>query len=130
MAKIKIVERESDVMKAIIDYLTLKNIITWRQNAGTAVHSDPNRKGGKRFVRFMRWVWPISNKIKEYSFLDLAGLTNTGIYWTIEVKIPGEYPNVAQINTIDLVKNRHGIAFWCNSVDMLIEKFKNFGVFI
>jgi len=127
---VKIKEKEKDIQKAISDYLTLKNIIHWRVNSGAAFHNDLNKKSGKRYIRFIYWLYPSSTKIKGYNFLDLAGIINGGLYFTIEVKRTGELPSVEQYNTIDLIKFRGAIAFWADSVDMMLEKFKQFGIFL
>ena len=119
--KIKILEH--DVQKTITDYLTYKNIICWRTNSGAMKIAD-------RFIKFMSWIWPISSKIKSYSFLDISGMLDGGRYFTIEIKTPGKKPTDAQNNTISLICNRGGIAFYADSVDMMLEKFKNeFGVY-
>jgi len=112
---------ESDVLITISEYLALKNIIHWRQNAGAMHKKD-------RYIQFARWMYPQSTKIREYSFLDLAGILSDGRFFVIEVKRPGETPTKAQLNTIELINMKDGIAFWANSLEMMIEKFKKRGV--
>jgi hypothetical protein len=111
---------ERDVQAACLEYLILHSIPCWRQNSGMMTIS-------RRFIRFLTWKWPRSTKVKPLKFLDIAGFLPDGKYFTIEIKVPGEEPNKGQQNTIDMIVNRGGVAFWADSVDMMVEKFKQFG---
>lgn len=111
---------ENDVQSACFNYLILHSIVCWRQNSGVM-------RLAKRFIRFLIWKFPKSTRAKPLKFLDIAGFLPDGKYFTIEIKVPRKEPSEGQQNTIDMIINRGGVAFWVDSVDMMIKKFKGFG---
>jgi len=111
---------EDEVQVACLNYLILHSICCWRQNSGMMTRAQ-------RFIRFLIWKFPKSTKAKPLKFLDIAGFLPDGKYFTIEMKAPGKTPDKGQQNTIDMVVAGGGVAFWTNSVDMMINKLKGFG---
>ena len=56
---------------------------------------------------------------------DLIACSPTGRFWSIEVKKPGEEPSKLQFYNIDEVEERGGVAFWCDSFQSFLMKYKN-----
>jgi len=53
--------------------------------------------------------------------LDLYGMTKTGRYFEIEVKMPGEKPTIDQKQRIEKIQRYGGIAGWATSIDEALE---------
>lgn len=115
----RIKQTENEVKRDIEEYMALKHIIGWRQNSGASVGEHKEKT---RFFRFLRWVWPA--KDEQLVFLDYAGVRN-GIYWTCEAKATGKKPTDNQQYTIYFWINEGCIAFWADSLDMFIEKWRS-----
>ncbi len=56
---------------------------------------------------------------------DIVSCSSTGRFWSIEVKKPGEKPSRLQLFNIEYVLNRNGIAFWCDSYEDFLVKYKD-----
>ena len=56
---------------------------------------------------------------------DIISCDNTGRFWSIEVKQPGERPRKLQDWNLNEVAKRKGVAFWCDSYDDFLVKFNN-----
>lgn len=92
--------KEREILKAILEYLTLKGYLCWRNNTG----GFKNSKG-----HFFKFGLVGSG--------DILGLSRGGTFFSIEVKVPGKVPTPAQVQFMkDIIKN-NGIAFVAYSVD-------------
>jgi hypothetical protein len=101
MTKVPI--RESEIVKAILEYLKLKGIYCFRNNTGAfkSVY-----KGKQRFHRY-----------GEVGSSDIIGITKKGLFLAIEVKRPGGKPTDKQIEFMGHINRNGGIAFVAYSVD-------------
>lgn len=120
---IKLKLSEKEIQSVISDWLTLNRIVHWRLNSG-AIYLENKftlRKKG-RLVRFAFFLYP---KGEALTFPDIAGIFQ-GIYFSIECKKPGAKPSPNQIKSIDLINSHGGLAFWTDSLSLVIEKFQIF----
>ena len=60
---------------------------------------------------------------------DIISCSPTGRFWAIEVKKPGEVPSDLQWDHIRQVQACNGIAFYCDSLDDFLFKYKKCAVF-
>ncbi len=104
--RIKILER--DVKKAILDYCAMRRIFVQVRNVG-AVQID------SRFIRFAK-----------PGQADLWGIIG-GRHFECELKAPGKKPTEAQLQWLDDCRAQGAIAFYCDSLDMFIEKMREAG---
>lgn len=93
--KLKISEKE--ISHLILQYLQLRKIFCWRSNTGAMT----GKHNGKQW--FMRFGLVGSG--------DIIGLTPSGRFFSIEVKVPGRPPTFEQIQFMNAVKHNNGIAF-------------------
>lgn len=116
--------KESDTLKLISNWLSLKSIVHWRQNSGAVIgtHTDKNDRAKKRFIRFVHMLHP---KDKTLKFPDIAGIYK-GIYFAFEVKRPGRHKiEEGQQKFLDLIMENGGIGVVVNDleeVQTIIEK--------
>lgn len=96
--------KESIIQKAIMDYLRLKGCLVFKVNNGGVYI--------KSIDRYMR------SPMKGIS--DIVGLTPGGTFIAIEVKSPNKKPSIEQLDFIDKVRKKNGIAFWVSSLDEMI----------
>ena len=54
---------------------------------------------------------------------DIVSCSPTGRFWSVEVKKPGEEPSKLQLWNLEQVKQREGIAFWCDSYEDFLVKY-------
>ena len=103
----RIVERESDIQRAILSYCRAMGIFCRRRNVG-ALSAEYN--GRKRFVRFagegQSDLWVI--------------LPLTGRHFECEVKRPGQKPTELQKDWLDECSRIGALAFWVTVVDEFI----------
>lgn len=100
---------ERDVLKACLDYLhTLPHSRWYRRNVGRS------RMKGGFWVQFNR---------KGQS--DIWGILE-GRHYEIECKKRGEEPDDDQTAWIEDCRSVGAVAFWVDSVDMLIEKLAGY----
>lgn len=97
---------ETAIVKAILDYLTLKGHFVWRNNSGMVI-----RKASKPSQ-------------KDYAFSygkvgssDIIGVTKYGRFIAVEVKHGKNKPTEAQEMFIEDVTRRGGIGFVAWSLD-------------
>lgn len=96
--------RESDIQKAILDYLLMRGHWVWRQSVGGMAQES---QGKKRFIRF-----------GKRGLADITGIEKaSGRRIEIEVKRPGNRATDAQESFLAEVRKRKGIAFVAYSVD-------------
>jgi len=96
--------RESDIQKAVMDYLSTQGFVVFRRNTGAMVGSY---KGKSRLIRF-----------SKPGMADLWGWDRkTGRHIEVEVKRPGERPSPEQEAWLSAAQRGGVIAFWCDSVE-------------
>lgn len=98
---------ESDIQKAILDYLRLK-YFCWRNNTGGRPWQD--NKGKDRVFRF---------GFKGSG--DILGLTKTGRFFSVEVKRKGKKPTPDQIEFMNNINASGGLAIVAQSVDDVLK---------
>jgi hypothetical protein len=96
-------ERESDIQKAILDYLSLKRIVAWRNNSGTA-----EVQAGKKLY----WM-----KLAPKGSPDIIGYLPDGRFLGIEVKRKGGVASQEQIDFLDKLNNSGGLGMIAYSLD-------------
>lgn len=57
----------------------------------------------------------------EKGISDIIGLTKDGKFLAIEVKAPKKKPSQEQLDFIDRVNEKGGIAFWTDNLDKVME---------
>lgn len=99
---------EADVQRAIRQLLRVHPLVAWhgRINRGAVMDASGN------YVQF--------NDIKGCS--DILGQLKTGHMLAIEVKAPGNVPTEAQEEFLDAVACNGGLAFWADSVDVVVAR--------
>ena len=98
---------ESEIQTRIMIALSEMGCTIWRNNTGAY-------KDGNRYIRY--------GLAKGSS--DLIGLTKCGRFLAVEVKRPGQKPTNDQINFINHVTAKNGVAFVAYSVDDAINKLR------
>ncbi len=99
--------RESEVQAAFVETLELFGCRAHRRNAGKL--RVPGRNGKVYYV-----------KLAEEGAADLFGVFPDGRHYDLEVKRPGERPDLHQVQWLREA-NRWAPAFWCDDVDKLKE---------
>jgi hypothetical protein len=107
--------RETSLVGACIEYLTLRGCFVYRQNQGSV---SAEYKGRKRYVRFAG-VDGIS---------DIVGMTPAGQYLAVECKVRPNRPTTDQENFLARVRQGGGVALLVYSIDELIAAMKQIGV--
>lgn len=100
--------KESEIQKAILEYLNMSGHFCWRNNTGSL---PMNYKGKSRLIRFGK---------KGSS--DILGVSRTGKIIAIEVKRPGEEPTTEQLDFLLAITGHGGIGVVATSVDDVIHK--------
>ena len=109
--------RESDVLTACLQYLTMRGVFAWRSN-NTGVY-DPNRKKFRSF-RGMKGVSDILGIIPQVSEIEGEEMTQ-GLFLAVEVKRPGGTTSENQDWFLGQVTQLGGIALCVHSVTELEE---------
>jgi hypothetical protein len=107
--------RESDLVKACLQYLQLKRIFAFRNNTGAAAFAGP--AGRKRFVRF-----------STPGAADILGVLPGGKFLAVEVKRTGGKLTAAQAAFLDHVRAAGGLSLVVRSVDDLAAALRLEGV--
>lgn len=110
---------ESDIQKGILEYLEWRRILVWRTNAGSAFRSYTNKSGISKMYK-QTFAPPGTS--------DIIGITNTGLFLAIEVKVPGKEPTEIQTQFINEINEKGGIAFVAHSIEEVQEALKSRGV--
>jgi hypothetical protein len=104
--------KESDVISAVMQYLSINRIPIWRQNTGAL----KNEHG--YYIRF---------GIKGSA--DITGIDpKTGRRIEIECKVPGRTLRKEQREFLDMINKWYGIGICVHSVDELIIELKKVNV--
>ena len=94
---------EQGIVRSILEYLSLRKYVCWRNNTGGFVKGD-------HFYRF-----------GLVGSGDIMGLTRDGRFFSIEVKKEGKKPTEYQKQFIEDVTKSKGISFVAYSVDDVIH---------
>ena len=98
---------ESEIQTRIMIALSELGCTVWRNNTGAY-------KDGARYIRY--------GLAKGSS--DLIGMTPCGRFLAVEVKQPGKKPTNDQINFINHVNSKNGVAFIGYSPGQAIQEIK------
>lgn len=96
--------KESQIQRAILDYLTLMRIFHWKQN--TVGIKKPNGQ----------WIPSTAKGVS-----DILAVWPTGMFVAIEVKVPGGKPTPDQEEFLRMVNANHGLGFVATGVDDVIR---------
>ena len=105
---------ESDTQRAILDYLAMKKIYAWRNNAGSQII-----RNGDKFYRIISGPKGSS---------DIVGCLPDGRFLAIEVKRFDGQLSKEQIEFLERIISLGGVAFMAKSIDDVIKQFSFFEV--
>ena len=103
----RIKQSEADVKKACCDYLDVLGIAWFRRNVGAA------RMTGGYWVKFA-----------ATGQSDLWAIWQHGTHMEIELKATGKKPTEDQKKWLAACRERGAIAFWADSLDMMIMELR------
>lgn len=116
----KIKSNESDIINLISEWLAINHIVHWRINSGacTGSYKDKYEQTKKRFIRFVRFLYP---KDEGYKLPDLEIFyLGTTVY--AEVKKPGKHKNdPGQDNFLRMIVEGGGYAVKINCLQDMIN---------
>lgn len=98
---------EQDLVRVVLDYLTLRGVFVWRQNGGATRY--PKKTGGHYFVRF--------TSIKGVS--DILGVLPGGQFLAVELKHGKGRRRPDQVAFQAAIERAGGLAIVCYSLDEL-----------
>lgn len=107
---------EKQLQSAILDYLTMRHFLCWRNNSGMA--ESTNAKTGASY----------RIKLGKSGSPDIIGMTKSGTWLGIEVKGEKGKQRESQIEFEQQVRDNHGIYLLVHSWDEFIagmEAIKN-----
>lgn len=116
--------KEIDLVRACLEWLSLRRIKAWRTN-NTGVY-DPTRKVYRTF-QGLRGVSDILGIVPQTVTLDGERIT-FGNFLAIEVKRPGERLRPEQDEFLDEIRQRGGIGLCIRSLTELEQQFSNFPI--
>jgi hypothetical protein len=100
--------KETEIQRAILDYLIARGIFAWRNNTGGMEVQGRHRR---RFVRF-----------GTPGAIDIIGVLPDGRFLAVEVKTPQGRVTDLQDTFLDSVRRNNGVAFVARSVDEAMER--------
>ncbi len=115
--------KETDIVRACLDWLALHRIKAWRMN-NTGVF-DPVKKTHRSF-RGLRGVSDILGILPQTVRLADGSTETFGNFLAIEVKKPGEKPRDEQDAFLRDIREQGGIALCVHSLDELEEQLRTF----
>jgi hypothetical protein len=119
----KLSNKETDIVRACLDWLTLHRIKAWRMN-NTGIY-DPVKKIHRRF-QGLRGVSDILGILPQRVRLADGGAEQFGNFLAIEVKKPGEKPRAEQVEFLHDIRTAGGIALCVHSLRELEEQLQPF----
>ena len=96
--------KESELQKAIINYLNKIGMFAWRNNVGAFAGTY---KGKKRFIRF-----------SPKGSGDIFAIDKEGRFHSIEIKSKGKNLTTDQHHWMDVVNEHRGYAFYVDSWEL------------
>ena len=115
--------KETDIVRACLDWLALHRIKAWRMN-NTGVF-DPVKKVHRSF-RGLRGVSDILGILPQRVRLADGSAETFGNFLAIEVKKPGEKPRADQEAFLQDIRDQGGIALCVHSLRELEEQLQPF----
>jgi hypothetical protein len=115
--------KETDLVRACLDWLALYRIKAWRMN-NTGIF-DPVKKIHRRF-QGLRGVSDILGILPQHVRLAGGEEETFGNFLAIEVKKPGEKPRPEQEAFLDDIRAAGGIAVCVHSLGELEEQLRPF----
>ena len=115
--------KETDIVRACLDWLALHRIKAWRTN-NTGVF-DPVRKIHRSF-RGLRGVSDILGILPQTVRLADGSAETFGNFLAIEVKKPGEKPRADQDAFLRDIREQGGVAVCVHSLGELEEQLRPF----
>lgn len=114
----KLPEKESDIVRAILDFLGYHRIVCFRSNTGamSGEHTNKQGKTNKWYVRFNTPGYP-----------DITGILPDGRYLAIEVKRRDGKATPDQLRFLKTIIDNHGVAFVAHSTDETHDILKSLG---
>ncbi len=111
--------RETDLVRACLDYLQLRRIFAWRNN--TQGVFDPSRRKWRTFTG-LKGVADILGVLsgKEHP-------CGHGVFLAVETKLPGRRPTAEQQDFIDRVRAAGGVGLLVRSVQDLEDGLRELG---
>lgn len=113
---------ESDVLRACLDYLSVRKIFHWRSNQAAI----PLKDGGFRAFNGMRGVSDILGILPQEVKIDGNTKARFGNLLAVEVKRPGGKPSPEQVEFLATVNRLGGIGLCVDSVDQLDAELQKF----
>jgi hypothetical protein len=119
--------RETDLVKAVLQYLALRGGVAWRANTGA--FAFPAKGGRRRFVRFgppgqadVLGVLAPTGRL-----LACENCARRGVFLAVECKMPGRKLTAQQSSFLEMVRNAGGVALCVTSVRELEDGLKSEG---
>lgn len=109
---------EAAVTDQCLQFARIHDLFLRRQNTGAA-------RAGNRFVQF-----GLPGQC-DYTGIVTAtrnGVKVSGIHFEVEFKAPGRRPSARQLDYINLIRAKGGIAFYADSLDLFIHNLKQEGI--
>ena len=103
---------ESELLRAILDYLAARKVFCWRNNTGAFAGEYA---GKKRFIRF-----------GAKGSADILGCLPGGRFLAIECKAPGKPLSDHQFRWLQRVATEGGVAMMVDDLDEAIERIDEF----
>lgn len=101
---------EGEIKRKICDYLAARGVFFWIQQAGKI----PGRRNSSKYLR--------------NGVADILGVLPGGCMLAIEVKAPkGKPPTPEQVEFLELIKRKGGLAFVARSVEDVERALKQGG---
>lgn len=104
---------ESQITKAILEYLAYKDIFAWKVNSGMFFFKDIKTGKTRMFKAGLKGM------------SDIIGIIKGGIFLAIEVKVPKGKLTPDQKSFLDKIKQCGGISFVAHNIEEVEQKLKN-----
>ena len=115
--------RETDLVRACLDWLALHRIKAWRMN-NTGIF-DPTRQVFRSF-HGEKGVPDILGIFPQTVTLGDGRVATFGNFLGVECKLPGEKPRPEQAAFLQEIRDRGGIALCVHSLDELAHQLRPF----
>jgi hypothetical protein len=115
--------RETDIVRACLDWLALHRIKAWRMN-NTGIY-DPVKRIHRSF-HGLRGVSDILGILPRTVPLESSGQMTFGVFLAIEVKKLGEKPRANQEAFLQDIRDQGGVGLCVHSLDELEEQMRPF----
>jgi hypothetical protein len=113
--------RETDIVRACLDWLALHRVKAWRTN-NTGIF-DPVKRVHRSF-HGLRGVSDILGILRRTVLAEGGGDMIFGVFLAIEVKQPGEKPRGDQQAFLQDIRAQGGVALCVHSLDELEEQLR------